>query len=180
MKHDVLSDETWAALDPRAGALSGKQRRRLGVGLAAALAALLAGALLWWSGLVLPHLAINEGQGESRSVSGPGVHTFSVVHVVMNRGWHTEHVVAAGRSGRGLELVSVHGLPTDIAPGKSVWVRFSYRVTDCDAVPRGSWPIPLHVQRPWGDVTTQVQPPDSDDSATPVPWQVALAQEACS
>ena len=102
-------------------------------------------------------------------------------------------VLGIGRDGPGLVLESVDGaLPLTLGHNEGVGVMLHYRVTDCAAVPTGSWPVPVRVERPWGTYTVYIdmptQPagdiidnpaiiPDGDRQA--VPWQRNLAAQAC-
>lgn len=181
MQRTVLSDETWAALDPRSGSLTRTEVRRLRLGLLTMVALLAAALLLWWSGVVAPHLAEGSERGFSADMAE---HHFSLQQTLTNRGWHTEQVIGVGRSGPGLELVRVSGLPLRLAPGDSATVDLFYRVTDCAAVPTGDWPIPVRVHRVWGSMTADLQPQDMSridtQPDTMLPWQLALARTACA
>lgn len=65
--------------------------------------------------------------------------------------------MSAGRSGPGLDLVRTGGsFPTTLASGEHMaWV-LACRITDCGSVPEGPWPIPIRVQRFWGEQTLEV------------------------
>lgn len=179
MDQQVLSDETWAVLDPKAGALSRRTVRRLWGGLAGLVVLLVAGGLVWRSGLAVPRLGNDEGPLAESGVSGPGVHLFTVSQRVTNHGWHTERVIGAGRDGPGLELVKAHGLPRKIPPGESITIRLSYRVTDCGTRIPGAWPVPVRVHRPWGDVTTDIWAPFLEGDAVAPAWQVERIRQVC-
>lgn len=180
MPDTVLSDETWAALDPRAGALT--PRSRAGVWRAAwmTLAALIAIVLVWRSGILVPRLSNGSGSGGSADSAKQEI---SVNQEVVNRGWHTEHLIAIGRSGPGLGFERVEGLPRTLAAGERATVTLFFHVTDCSAVRPEPWPIPIRVHRPWGSMTTELLPPDMGgltvDDDTQRPWQVTLSRAAC-
>lgn len=175
----LLSDQTWEELRPGAGALSRRTTVRLWSGVALAVVAAVAAALVWWSGLVAPHLTA-DGTGYSADTATQRV-TLTVD--VVNHGWHAEEVVAAGRSGPGLTLERVSGVPQRLLSGASGTITLDYQVTDCAAVPSGAWPVPVRAHRWWGSSSAALrvadQPVVSSSSSASVPWQVALARTAC-
>lgn len=185
-----VSDEVWAELDHDAGRLPRRRERQLAVAPVILLLVLSAGVVVWRSGAVVPRVAwANLGYSASSDLERRIV-THSVA--IANRGWPSVHITGVGRSGPGLELVEVRGsLPTTLSRGESTEVILVYRVTDCAAVPRGPWPVPVRVRRAWGTQTVYVSvptesSPDAPDSYTfigrdpyGVEWQRLLADRAC-
>jgi hypothetical protein len=185
---DLLTDEVWRSLDPHRGRLPRRQTRQLL--LAAALAGLLAvaGLAIWRSGLVMPGL---DQTADNTSWSAGGGRF--VLHLpVRNEGWTTLTVTGVGRGGPGLQLTDVVGVPATVAPHRMTTVYLFYRVTDCAAVQRGAWPVPVRIQRPWGTLTLAVQPAlitvdvpqglsSFVDGRDPYgqQWQSALARFSC-
>lgn len=188
---NMVSDETWQQLDPLAGALSRRQRRRVYAVLGGLLLVGVLGYGVLLSGLLVPRVAFSEGGGFS---SDGKAHTFTVALQLNNDGRAIEHVTI-GRSGRGLQLTGVDGL-TDgaLPPGASVGVVLRYRVTDCAGsgarVQPGDWPVPVTVRRPWGATTVHLAVPEllrtsmagaDDQAVAPVAaWQQQMARMACT
>jgi hypothetical protein len=151
----VVRDEVWARLDPHAGRLSRRSTVRLWLGgsVLAVLAAV--GVLVAHSGVIVAQLYWVPEAG-SASGGGPDLPPY-LEFTVANLGRVPVTVVGAGRSGPGLELIDAAGpFPVTLAPGDTMLVRLTYRITDCDGVPRGWWPVPLRVDRWWGEQTTEV------------------------
>jgi hypothetical protein len=187
---DLLPDDVWHALDPDAGRLSRRARFRLGISAAGALAVLVAAIVCWQSGVVVPHLAAQlPGWG-----ADPVRRVVTVDVELSNQGWQSVRVLGIGRSGPGMDLQSVDTVfPVDLPPSTGIQIELTYRVTDCAAVPQGSWPLPVHVQRSWGSMTTAVALPDIVPAGTAPAgtrsytgrdpysrnWQAGLAYEAC-
>ena len=171
----LLSDEVWQQLDPGGARLSRRQTWRVWLVAAAVTVLLVAATVLWRSGLIVPRLeATADG-----SLAGPGVITYDLS--IRNDGLTEVRLLAAGRSGPGLELVQVASpFPVTLGPGDGAILRLFYRVTDCAAVPTGPWPVPVRVERPWGTRTTYVNLPAEYVQARKVEWQRARADEACA
>jgi hypothetical protein len=183
----LLTDETWARLDPDAGRLSGADRRRVLV-VAVVAAVLVVGAgVVWRGGLLWPRI---ETQLAGYDTDSQG-RTFRMVLQVDNRGLTDVHVRSVGRSGSGLRLLGASEVPTGVPSSTGLEVTLRYRVTDCAAVQRGDWPVPVVVDRPWGSLTTYDEAPTMPAANAPatysyrgddpyaVPWQVYLARRAC-
>jgi len=195
----LLTDEVWTQLDPHAGRLSRRVATRLWTGGAVAVIVLLAGVLAWWAGLVVPRLAWPGGDGGyaySAPPGGPVAHEVTIV----NAGRIPVHVVGIGRDGPGLKLQAVSTafdtvvparFPLAIEPGQTLTVTLVYQITDCSAVGRQPWPVPVRVERPWGEQTAYVSLPvkTSRDAPTErfwtgedpfaVQWQRHLTDLAC-
>ena len=188
---DLLADETWLRLDPRAGELSAVERRRVRIACVALVILLTVFFGIWRSGVLWPRLATGGSGGfdVDRAAS-----TFSVLLEVDNRGSEPLRVLAVGRSGPGLRLLGVDDVPTDLPSSTGVAVTLRYAVTDCAAVPRGAWPVPVVVERRWGDLTVHLDGPTisgqggedgsmvssgSDAGELGVPWQRWLAAQVC-
>ena len=183
----LLTDETWAQLDPDAGRLSAADRRRLLVLVSLVVGFLVAVVAGWRSGVVWPQVEAQlSGYGTNSDAR-----TFRMYLQVENRGMADLHVSSVGRSGEGLRLLGVAQVPTDLAPSTGVDVILRYQVTDCAAFQRGEWPVPVTVDRPWGSLTTYDEAPTMQAANAPatysyqgddpyaVPWQVYLARRAC-
>jgi hypothetical protein len=191
--HTLLPDDVWAQLDPDAGRLPRRTRRRIRVAAIAAAAFLVIIGLGWQWGAVVPRVG-GSGHG---AMSGPGV--MAVTVDVRNTGWTGMRVVGVGRSGPGLRLTRVDGtVPADLGDASSASYTLYYDVTNCAALPTGPWPVPVRIQRPWGVWTgwIGVEPmvPMGDSPNPPPPgmrsftgrdpyakeWQVALANMTCT
>ena len=183
----LLTDETWARLDPDAGRRSAADRRRVAVLLSVAVVVLVALAAVWRSGVVWPRLSSDTfGYDVDR-----GTRSFRMHLLVENRGLTDVHVTSVGRSGAGLRLIGTSDVPTVLQPSTGAEVTLHYRVTDCGAVQQGDWPVPVVVDRPWGSLTTYDVAPTMQAANSPatytyegddpyaVPWQVYLARRAC-
>lgn len=207
MRQQWVSDDVWQQLDPRAGALTRGQRRRIVAASAAAATILTAGFAIDRSGFVWARAAYDPRAGLESSVSvNPGIIAQEVP--VKNTGWTTIRVTGVGQDGPGLHLVGpgdsvgtkqvaeLQGkpLPFDVHPGQTVMLAIGYRVTDCDAVPSGPFPIAVRIDRPWGTQTISIplpqQMPVPDDGASTsrptivinpvgIEWQKAAADRAC-
>jgi hypothetical protein len=194
-----LSDETWQALDPLAGRLSRRDRRRAVVAGVAVVALLVAGHLLAASGAVTARLAFGSqwSYGDGRE-TGTMYHSFMVV----NEGGTPVEIVGVGRPGPGLEpVVFPTGVEDEVnrlgvlEPGQELRLGVAYRVTDCDAVPDEPWPVPVRIDRWWGTQTVWIElptqsrtrfqlPPDRVDNGAVwwdegVAWQRVLADAHC-
>lgn len=161
-----VDDDVWRQLDPRAGALSPRQRRRAATVTTVAVTVLVAGFAVDRSGLVRARLDYNLRQGLQSSVSmNPKILAEQVP--VKNSGWTTVRVTGIGHDAPGLRLVGpsdTAGLkqvtemggrqaPFDLPPGQTVIMVVAYQVIDCAAVPTGPLSIPVRVDRPWGTET---------------------------
>ncbi len=186
----LLTDEVWARLDPHAGRLTRRAALRLWL-VVLACAVLAAGGLVGWrSGMVVARIetdTFGSWSGGSESL------TIDVNVPVVNRGWRTETVVGAGRSGPGLNLQpALAGLfPLTLAPGQGTSIPLRYDVTSCADVPQGDWPVPVRVRRPWGPQTVYVRGPGLSVGAPNMveytgrnpyeqPWQRVFAHQACA
>jgi hypothetical protein len=149
---DRVSDEVWRRLDPNAGRLRGPLSGRTSVVLAALIPSL--AVAVWWSGLIVPKLVWPNGSWWAESTPGGTVY----VHVeVANGGVVPATVLRAGDSGPGYQLIGLQGsLPAELGRGESVPFTLVYRVTDCDALPHGSFALPVVIRRFWGEQTVDV------------------------
>jgi hypothetical protein len=94
---------------------------------------------------------------------------------IANGGSFPATVRDAGRSGPGLDLMRVEGpLPATQQPDDEVAIWLTYRITDCDAAPRGSWPVTATVDRPWGTMAVAVAPEPHWDY-----WQEKVVSAYC-
>lgn len=182
----AISDEVWNQLDPDAGRLSPRDRRRGRAVLASATVVTVAVASLWWIGALRPRMSVNEGHYVAHSSAEDA--TFSLTVQLANDARLTERIRSVGRSGPGLQLISVEA-PAELAGWTSQELTLHYRVTDCAAVPKGAWPIPVRVENPWqiwGTSTVWVarslempnNAPDAKDFSD-VAWQQEMSRTAC-
>jgi hypothetical protein len=93
-------------------------------------------------------------------------------------------IVGIGRSGPGMTLVPPKKQDARILqPGRSLVFSLKYKITDCAAVPKGDWPIPVRVEASGGQTTVyaSLQMFGSDREGKPAgkPWQTALSGEVC-
>jgi hypothetical protein len=166
-----LTDTVWRQLDSGAGRLSRRTAMRLWLAGGLAFALLVVGALGYRAGLVVARLEDSSNAWEVN----PGVRATYDLQI-SNAGWLPVTVTGAGRSGPGMELLSVDGtLPAVLKPGESAVLALVYRVTDCAAVPSGAWPIPVRVDGPWFSHT--VFPFRRFDPIQP--WQQQLVETWC-
>lgn len=149
---------------------------------------------------------VTEGSSFGYGYAGRSL-TFYYEFEITNRGLIPVEVVGVGRPGPGLEPVpyppEFAGEPYEavnefgsLAPGEEMRVAVAYEVTDCDAVPDESWPVPVEIARPWGVYTVWIELPlqsHSDFNLPPdrthatgavswqhdVEWQRSLADAAC-
>src|SRR2546423_3242513 len=153
-----VSDEVWAALDPKAGAIRGAELKRLAVGAVLLVVVLVGAALLWVSGLVHSRLAWSYAEGYGAQTRD---RIFATDVGILNNGWTDVRITGVGQDGPGLKLIDVSDRPnisTDagrkppftLHPGQTAVVSLSYQVTDCAAVPSGAFDVPVRVERPWG------------------------------
>ena len=177
----ALPDEVWNAIDPDSARLSRGTIARAIAFAAACSALLLVGGLVWESGVVVPNIATATDYTTSYSAERA---VFSQELTLVNDGRRAVAISSVGRGGGGLVLESVDGpIPKRLAPGESSTYRLNYRVTDCDRVPTGAWPVPVRVERSWGTATSwqhllQRSSSESNDGR-PYEWQRALALEVC-
>jgi hypothetical protein len=189
----LLPDDVWFRLDPNEGRLSHRSAVRCVVAATAAGLLSIVLVTVWQSGVVMPNLARGNGSGSSVDKDL----RFSYDLDVVNRGWTTIDIVGVGRSGRGLVLEGVTGLPVGgrglhLAPGQQATFTLSYRVTNCRSLPPGTWPVPVRVQRWWGTVSAWVLPERQEKfdlrsgsysyvgrDPNEREWQSNLAAESC-
>ena len=152
----IFSDEVWAQLDPRAGRLSRRAKARVWLAGALALALAVGFVAIWRAGLIAPRLGVEPGVMSYDEAPG-GQITFTVT--IENRGRFPVSVLKVGGDEPGLRLVRVEGdLPTTLDPGQRASVTLEYRITDCGVVPDDLGPVPVRVERPWGDLTAHLRP----------------------
>ncbi|MDQ1724785.1 MAG: hypothetical protein QOG52_1813 [Frankiaceae bacterium] len=189
---ELLPDHVWQQLDPLAGRLTPVARRQARRWAIAALALLIAGVVAWQSGVLVPHVVRGNAGGNGWSANSQARQVTTTVEI-RNDGWQSLRVTGVGRSGPGMTLRSVNmAFPVEVQPSTSVQVTLSYDITDCAAVPRGRWPVPVRVQRPWGTFTSWVDLERGIPPVTPTPhglfnsgpyeqeWQALLAITACT
>src|SRR5262249_50299592 len=104
--------------------------------------------------------------------------SFEISFPVRNDGLVPLDISSLGRSGKGLQLVDAQIAKSHLSAGESAEISFTYKVTDCNAVESGHWPVPLHLSRgrtAYVDAPDITGPPDAGRG----PWQVKLAAVAC-
>ncbi|WP_027344944.1 hypothetical protein [Hamadaea tsunoensis] len=181
-----ISDDVWRQLDRNAGRMS---RRGFLLFLTACLAlpAVAYGGLVAWRTVAHPLVAADDFLSYSATAGQHKV--FSLQVKVRNQGITALTVVSAGQDGPGLHLVApVLAVEHHLAVGQELLLVLEYEVTDCSAVPAGTWPVPIVVDQPWGRRTVEVRPqtmPDPADTngaftaADEVQWQTAMAYQSC-
>jgi hypothetical protein len=189
----LVTDEVWRQLDPYAGQLSRRTVWRLRIAVTATITLVFAVGAVWYSGIIVPQVGWPALAGSSAG-SDPDARRIMFGMTVRNTGWTTAEIIGAGRSVPGLDLVEVRGaFPTRLEPGSEMEFVLVYDVTDCAAYPRGEWPVPVRVSRPWGTYTIDVAAPDMTRFDAPTgmrsysgrdpyagPWQEVLADYACT
>jgi hypothetical protein len=180
---DELTDETWRRLDPYAGQLSTREARRLLLVVVTLVLLVLAGPAVNHSGFVSPRLytlppgatwGAADGSDPPAELGPPPAEaradreTATVSHFtwVLNNSWYAVEVTDVDTDVPGLALVGVSGLDEPLRHRERRPVDLTFRVTDCDAVPAGRWPVELTVRRPWGPqvVTVEVGGPGDQDN----------------
>ena len=143
---DRVSDEVWQRLDRSAGRLSRGGRARFATGLGAGLVLIIAAGLTWYSGLLVPQLAMLD-----RVAHGSADGDVVISLTMANRGRFPVTVRSAGPTGPGVELQRVEApWPITLRPGDQVGLTYVYRVIDCAAVSRDAWVPEVVVDRSWG------------------------------
>lgn len=173
-----VSDEVWARLDPQAGRLKWHNVLRNWVTIAVAVLLVIAGALVWRTGIVVPRLVWPDGLQQWEE----NPDWVRIWIAVGNVGRFDVTVLDVGQSGPGFELLGVEGVgrapspfPVTLAPGEDVDAVLVYRITDCHEAPVGKWPLTARVDRPWGAMTVEV-PAESE----PIPtWQEHVISTWC-
>lgn len=196
-KTQRVSDEVWAQLDPKAGALTSKDARRIAVVTALVAVVGIATAALWTSGAVRANLAWSNKQGDGGEVN-PTAHTFSTDVVIRNGGWTAVRVTGIGGDTAGLHFTgnSQPHISTDLGrtvpftlqSGQTAIVAVDYTVTDCQAVTSAPFDVPVRVDRFWGTETVGIRIPQgtefTDTTGVPstpriVEWQRSMADQTC-
>ena len=184
-----VSDEVWTQLDPNVGRLPRRTTWRLAIGAALALLVLAAASAVWRSGLVTNRLVWDDMASHSASAT----HTFIEHSVeIRNTGWVPITILGAAESGPGLRLDRIDGsFPMTVEPDATVSFVVRFTVTDCAAIPTGAWPMPVRVDRWWGEQTVLIDIPPMPDQDAPafqtyigedpnaIPWQRQLTKVAC-
>lgn len=179
-----VTDEVWEQLDPHAGTLTRNQRKRLGTVAVAAGLVLAAAFAIDRSGIVRAHVEYSADTSfEGAATVNPKIFTRQIA--VKNTGWTTVRVLGIGSDGPGLRLlapaevdaqskttgITQTRLPLALHPGQTVMMAVAYQVTDCNAVPAGSYPVPVRVDAPWETQTI--------DISLPARWLKDMADQAC-
>jgi hypothetical protein len=190
-----VSDDVWAQLDPRAGAVErAAARRYVRLGVLAALVLAAAGTV-WTSGLAWAHVERPWAEGFAQKAD-PVARTITTDFVIKNDGWRAIGIEDIGADGPGLRVLRTgHPLvnaddwrtvPFWLKPGETATLSITYQITDCAAVTSGEFAIPVRVHRFWGTQTVDITLPRayrevSPHIASPVgpEWQRDLADQAC-
>lgn len=112
---------------------------------------------------------------------------FTVRVTVRNLNDEPVTVFGIGRSGPGLRLLSPRRpVPHPLRPERSTSFDLRYRVTDCGAVPRGNWPIPVRLERNGAPEVAypslrMVAATSTNDGTGPggESWQSVMSDEIC-
>jgi hypothetical protein len=152
---DQLTDETWRALDPYAGRLSTREARGLLMIVLAMVGLVLAGYAVNLSGVVAPRLITfwpETAWGEPGSDrADPSAWEIHYKTTLLSSSWYPVRVQDVQNATPGLELVEISGLPGEpLGYREQREVHLVFRVTDCEAMPAGRWPVELRVTRAWG------------------------------
>ncbi len=158
-----ISDEVWHDLAPVAADVDRRERRvTRRVFLGAVTAAVVYG-LVWWSGLVTPHLQATGSGGQSgiESATPRGTTTLDL----RNGGWVAAQVTGVTTTHPGLRVTRSAMSPSTLGPGESGTLTFDW-VADCALAapvaldPSQSLgvdvPLTLRVARPWGQSTVSM------------------------
>ncbi|MEV8633817.1 hypothetical protein AB0395_19375 [Streptosporangium sp. NPDC051023] len=123
----------------------------------------------------------SEAVQEGREAHG----RFTVRVTVRNLNDEPVTVFGIGRSGPGLRLLSTRRpAPHSLGPERATSFDLKYRVTDCGAVPRGNWPIPVRLERNGAPEVAypsmRMTAGNSTNTGTgPESWQSVLSNEIC-
>lgn len=161
----AVSDEVWRDVEPLARATDRRERRLTRRVFGAAVLLALVYALVWWSGMVHPHLRAS-GSGGSSAVGAPtpsGTETIDVG----NLGWFQETVTGVSTTHPGLRISRVVLTPQTLAPGQQGGLAIDW-TADCALaapvarglggfVPIGAdIAVTVRANRPWGHATQTV------------------------
>ncbi|GII64144.1 hypothetical protein Skr01_42290 [Sphaerisporangium krabiense] len=115
-----------------------------------------------------PRIVANGGAGGSSSGDGKGGGDLDLTIGITNEGKEAVTIVGFGRSGPGMKLLlPARRGPYVLLPGEEMGLQVKYRVTDCKAVPRTEWPIPVRVLRSGGEQAVYLK----SSGETPWHWQ---------
>ncbi len=128
---------------------------------------------------------LQPGENSSQAVrGGDTAHgRFSVRVTVQSLNDEAVTVFGVGRSGPGLKLLSSKKpVPHRLQPDRSTSFDLKYEVTDCGAVPKGDWPIPIRLERngaPEVAYTSMRMVPTGPGYSTGESWQSVMSGEIC-
>lgn len=142
----AVSDEVWAALDPRAGQLAPRARRHL-ITIVAVAAVLLVGvATLHVEGLLGPRMTLWTSD-YTVDAQRP---EFEIKVRLSTPGWVADDVRRARISGAKYRLISTSGLPATVPRHGHAVIVLRVAVTDCERPPAASPVLRLEVDQWWG------------------------------
>jgi hypothetical protein len=173
-----ISNEVWDQLDPSAARLAPRARRRLMIALGALIVLVVAAVQITVSGAVVPRITTHPGWSgwfedgttsdllvNRRGRRGPPPTHVSQAFRIVNEGAYPLTIVSidADRPGMRVERVEVRpeqyvakpailaaGHPYPLPAGETLSVRIYYDITDCSAVTARPQPIPMVVERWFG------------------------------
>lgn len=152
----LLSDSTWAELDPHAGDLSARGRWQVAATVAACLLLVAGLIVLRASGLAWPNVAMGDTYSSS---ADPATRTFYDTVQIRNDGWRAERITGISTPMNGVQVTSLDGAPVTIPARSSVTVTIHYLARDCAAVERGPTRLSVRLHRWWGTSTVTLTPP---------------------
>lgn len=197
MSQPRVSDDVWRQLDPYAGALNRRQRRRAVAAAWLATIVMMAGYAIYVSGSVWARVGYSRDFGAESTLS-TDFKVFTLKVPVKNTGWTTIRITGIGQDRPGLQPIGPgdaegtkqlsemggQAMPFELRPGQTAIVAAAYRVTDCEALSTGPLPLTVHIDRPWGTETISVSLPFPYEPSLGTPfspligWQKAAA--ACA
>lgn len=96
--------------------------------------------------------------------------------IVNNFGTRSLTISSLGRNGPGMQLIRGSASPATVRPQDFTTVTVTYWITDCAAVTRASWPMPVTFNSA-GRQSTQFL--DVGSSSPDVPWQINATDVFC-
>ena len=153
-----VTDDVWATLDHRAGALLPKTRRRV-IGLSVVVALLLVAlGAMRVEGLIRPNITA----WTSSFGVDPKHHTFEAQLDMSATGWVDPDLRDVHVVGHGYRLLSVVGVPRLLPRDHRVPIVVRVLVTDCTHPPRTEPLLRFRVHQWWGMAHVDVQTPPSN------------------
>lgn len=158
-----VSDDVWAQIAADATGVDAHEARVMRRSALGVLFVLVVAVTVWMLGLVSPRLDHGNTSGGSTDESA---HTAEYEIDVINRSWLPATMVGISVDVPGVVVTSTTPSSVRVPGGSTQRMRVTFHIPDCTAAvyamrTAGAEPPLLHVavSRPWGEVTTDIQPP---------------------